>query len=83
MICKGGMPPLPAVLTLQDTRVHVSTADGSDITTNVETSVDKSFSSCTALRVPYIYPDNYHVGLRGNLNNARFGCNIDIVEDIC
>jgi len=76
------VPLLPAVLALQDARVHVGTLNGSDKATNIEASVNKCLSSCTTLRVPYVYLDNHHVGLRGNLNNVRFGCNIDIVEDV-
>jgi len=76
------MPPLPAVLALWDTRVHVSAMNSSNKATNIEASVDKCLSSCTALKVPYVYSDNCHVGLRENLNNVRFECNIDIVEDV-
>jgi len=81
--CKGSVPSLPAVLALRDAKVHVNTMDGSDITTNVEASVDKSLGSCTTLRVLYVYPDNCYVRLRGNLNNTRFRCNVDVVKDMC
>ena len=82
MTCEGSVPPLLAVLVLQNTRVHVSATDSSNITTDIEVSADKCLSSCTTLRVPYIYPENHHVRLRGNLNNTNFGYNIDIVEDV-
>jgi len=60
--CKGGVPLLPAVLVLWDTRVHVSTANGSDIATDVEAAINKHLSYQTTLRVPYVYLDNCHVG---------------------
>jgi len=80
--CKGGVLSLPAVLALWDARVYVSILNGSDKATNVEASIDKCLSSCTTLRVSYAYLDNYHIRLRENLNNVRFGCNVDIVEDV-
>ena len=39
--CKDYMPPLLAVFALQNTRVHVSTVNGSDKVTNVEVAIDK------------------------------------------
>jgi len=74
--------PLPAVFVLWDARVHVGALNGSDKATDIEASIDKCLSSCTTLRVPYVYPDNHYVRLRENLNNVRFGCNIDVVKDV-
>ena len=55
------MTPLPTILTLRDTRVHVSTSNCSDYVSNVETPVDKFLGIVTILVVPNVDPDYYHV----------------------
>ena len=44
--------PLPAILALRDTRIHIGTPNGSNILSNIETSVDETFSLTSTLDVP-------------------------------
>ena len=37
------MAPLPAVLVLQDTQVHVCTANGCNVLSNIEAPIDEHF----------------------------------------
>ena len=50
--------PLPTVLALWNTWVHVSIMYDSNETPNVELSIDNSFGLRTILGVPCINPDN-------------------------
>jgi len=34
------MSPLPAVLALENTQIHVGTSDGSDVASYIEVSID-------------------------------------------
>ena len=42
-VCEGSMTPLPAVLALWDTRIHVHPFNSSNKATNVEASIYKFF----------------------------------------
>ena len=53
--------PLPTVLTLQDTQVHISTTYHSDETPYIETSIDNSFGLGTVLSVLDVDPDDGYV----------------------
>jgi len=53
--------PLPTVLTLQDTRVHISTIYHSDETSHIETSIDDSFDLGTVLSILDVNPDDDYV----------------------
>ena len=52
------MISLPTILTLWNTRVYISTMNTSDISTNVETSVDKFLGLCTTLGIPNVNPND-------------------------
>jgi len=52
--------------------IHVCSSDGSDIVADIEASVYKHFSIMSALNVPYIYPDNYYIGLWTNFDYSWF-----------
>jgi len=67
--------PLPAIFALGNARVHVRS-------TNIEAPVNKQFSVMTTLYVPYIYPDNGHVGLWRDFDYSWSGCKRNIVEDV-
>jgi len=58
---KYQMFPLPTVLTLWNTWVHVGTFDSSDESSNVEATIDNVLCQRTALGIPYIHPDHHHV----------------------
>ena len=55
------MAPLPAVVTLRDSRVHVGGSNRGDIPAKVERMIYQYFCFGTVLRVPNIKPDNSHV----------------------
>ena len=76
------MTPLPAVLALQNSRVHVRSSDHSNVIANIKTPVDKYFSVLATLYVPYINPDYCHVRFWGNLDYSQFRCKCDIVKDV-
>jgi len=56
------MTPFPAIFTLQNSRVHISALNGCDIPSNIEATIDKTFSPTTTLYIPDIEPDNRHIG---------------------
>ena len=58
---KNWMALFPAVFTLWDTRVCISSSNCYNIPSNVEAPIDKIFSFCTTLYVPDVYPNNHHV----------------------
>jgi len=61
---KCHMSPPPAVFALGDARVHVCSPDSGNVIADIEAPVNEHFSILTALNVPYINPDDRHVGLR-------------------
>jgi len=58
---KCQMSPLPTVLTLWDTWVHVGTFDGSDESSYVEATIDNVLCRRTTLGIPDVYLDHRHV----------------------
>jgi len=55
------MLPFPAVVTLENTWVHVCGPDSSDKSTKIEGIINQEFSFGTALRVLYVKPNNSHI----------------------
>ena len=47
--CEGGVTPLPTILVLWDTRVHIGLSDSYNITADVEALVDKFLGSQAVL----------------------------------
>ena len=74
--------PLPTILILRNTWVHVGPVYHGDITSNVEMSVDNFLSVGSILHIPDVNLYDSHVWLRWNLDNSRFKCKNDFVEDI-
>ena len=64
--------PLPTVLALRDTWVHVGTSNGSDVASNIEASVDDVLSYRTALGIPDVHPNHHLVGFGGRFDDTRF-----------
>jgi len=52
------MSPLPAVFTLRDARVHVSSLNGGNILPYVEAPINKAFGLTPALNILYIDPND-------------------------
>ena len=63
--------PLPAVFTLWNVWIHVSTLNHRNEASNVEASIDQTFSLCTALDILDIDPDNRHIRFRRDLNDPE------------
>ena len=76
------MTSFPAIFTLWNPRVHVSTSNSCDEPTDIETPVNKRLGSTTTLDVPYIDPNNCHVQFRRHFDNMQFECKSDIVKNL-
>jgi len=74
--------PFPAILTLQDSRVHVFSSYCGDKASHVEVSVDYFSRIGTVLCVPYVDPDDGHIRFRRDLDNSGFGSKNYIIEDV-
>jgi len=59
--CESGVPPFPVVFALRNFQIHIHSTNSSDITANIEVSVDQTFSFHTNLGIPYIHPNDCHV----------------------
>jgi len=55
------MSPLPTVLILRDTWVHVGIFDGNDESSNVEVTIDNVLRQRTTLGTPDVHPDHCRV----------------------
>jgi len=73
---------LPTVLTLRNAWVHIGLTYHGDITSNIEMSVDNFLSIGPVLHVPDVDSYDSHVRLRQNLDDSRFRCKNNIVEDM-
>ena len=69
---KCQMAPLPAVLTLWNTWVHIGISNGSGKTTYIETTVNNILSCRTTLGIPDVHPNHCLIGFRGHFNDMRF-----------
>ena len=76
------MTPLPAVLALGNSRVHVCASNSRDVVAYVKTSIYEHFSIFTTLDIPYVDPDYGHVRFGRDFDNSRFGCKRNIVENV-
>jgi len=63
--------PLPAVLTLQNTWVHIHILNGSNETANVEMVVDNVLCQRTALGILDVDPNHSHIRFGRSLDNLR------------
>jgi len=52
------MSLFPAIFTLWNSRVHVSSSNCYNISSNIEAMVDEALSSAATLNVPNINPNN-------------------------
>ena len=74
--------PLSTVLTLRNTQVHIGSVDHGNITSNIEMSVDNFLGIGSVLHVLDIDPYDSYVWLGQNLDDSRFRCENNIVEDV-
>ena len=82
VISKGGMFPLLVVLVLWDSRIHICTSNSSNITTNIEASIDKHFGQRTTLHISNINSNNSHVQFWRDFDNMRFQSDFDVVKNM-
>ena len=82
MATKCWMFPLPTVLALQDTWVHISTFDGSDETSNVEATIDDVLRWRTTLGILDVYLDHCHVWFWRCFDDMRFWGQHDIFKNV-
>ena len=76
------MTPLPAVLALGNSRVHVCASNSRDVVAYVKTSIYEHFSIFTTLDIPYVDPDYGHVRFGRDFDNSWFGRKRNIVENV-
>ena len=76
------MPPLPTVFALWYIWIYIHTTYCCNITSNIESTIDNSFSVLTWLGVPDIDPYNGHVRFRRHFDDARFQGKNNVVEDM-
>ena len=58
---ESGVFPLPTILALKNTKVHIGSLNDCNMLIYVKTSVNKTFSLCTTLKVPNVNPYNNYV----------------------
>jgi len=66
------MSPLPTVLALWNTWVHIGIFDSSDETSNVEVTIYDVLCQRTTLEIPDVQPDHRHVLFRRHFDDVRF-----------
>ena len=59
--CTCSVTPLPTILILWNSWIHIGTTNTSNVPTNIETSVDKSLGLCTTLGIPNINSNNQYI----------------------
>jgi len=79
---KGGVSPLPAILVLGNSRIHIRTSNCDDVIAHIEAPVNEKFSVFSTLNIPDVDPNNGHIQLRRDFNNFRFRCERDVVENM-
>jgi len=67
---------LSAVVTLRDSRVHVSSPDSGDVPVKVEGIVYQQLCFRSILRIPNVKPDDNHIRLGKSLDDPGFYCEI-------
>ena len=81
-VLKDSVSPLPSVLTLENSWVHVSTMNSDNIATNIKVSINETLSLAPTLNILYIQPNNSHVQLRQHLDYSRFRSKHVVVENM-
>ena len=76
------MTPLPTVFTLKNTRICISHSNRCNISSDIKTSINKTFSLDSALCIPNINPHNGHIWFQQYFDYPQFGSKGNIVEDM-
>jgi len=65
------MTPLPAVVILGNTCIHISSSNNSNIVAEVEEMIDKKFGFKAILRIPYINLYDKYILFGKGFNNPQ------------
>ena len=76
------MAPLPTILTLWHSRVHVCAMNCCNITSYVKSTINNGLGVLTCLSVPDVNPYDSHVWLGRHLDNTRFWGKYNVVENV-
>ena len=76
------MAPFPTVFTLWYSKVHVSTTNCGNETSNIEPPIDKVLCFHTALNVPDVDPYDGHIRFGRYFDYSWFRSQDDIIEDV-
>ena len=76
------VPSLLAVFALWHAQVHVSSTNYSNKAFYIEILIDNLLAIWSALGIPNIDPNYEHVGFQKDLNDVRFRCKDDIIENM-
>ena len=79
---KGRVSPLPAILALGDSRIHICTSNYGDVIAHIEAPVNEKFSVFSTLNIPDVNPNDGHIRFRRDFNNSRFRRKGDVVENV-
>jgi len=71
-----GVVPLPAVVTLRDSGVHVGGPDGSNVPAKVKGMIYQQLCFGSILRIPNVKPDDGHVRFGRSLNDPGLHCEV-------
>jgi len=74
------MAPLPAVVTLRDSGVHVGGSNCGDIPTKVERMIYQQLCFGTILRIPNVKPDDGHVRFGRDFDYSGLCCEVHRFE---
>ena len=66
------MSPLPAVLALGNSWIHVHASNCRNVVTYIEASIDEHFSIFATLDIPDVDPDYGHVRFGRDFDDSRF-----------
>ena len=62
--------PSPVVLVLRNSQIHIGFSNCYDKPPYIKAPVYKTFSLTATLNIPNVNPNDWHIRLRWNLNNA-------------
>lgn len=79
---KSWVTPSPAVFTLCDSRVCISSPNCCNVPSDIEAPIDKTFGLYTTLSIPDVNPDDHHVWFGRHFDYSWFGCESNIVKDL-
>ena len=79
---KGCVSSFPAILVLENSKVHIGILYYNNVVSYVKVSINKNFGRYIILEVLNVNPDNSHVWLWRKFDNSWFWCNVNIVKDV-